>query len=226
MTVLASLLTALFLSRRRWVLAGLCGAVAVLAHSFGVAVVAAAVVYALVDQRKDLASALRSSVAAGLPGLVAYAAWFVHLRVVTGMWTSYFRIQASYDHDAGLPPVVLARRLRGQIKNKDYIPDYAGWAHSQEVVLTLLIMAAVAIAVRKRAVLTRTDWAALAIGIALWCAELQAGTSPSFWRLAVLCAPIAVVLRHGPALVPAVAVVALLPMEFALARGFFEFKLT
>jgi hypothetical protein len=224
-TILMALLTALFLSRRRWLAAGLCAAIAVLAHSFGVVVVTAAVAYALVDNRRELLVAVRAAVAVGLPGSIAFALWFLHLRAATGLWNAYFLLQDSYDHDSGFPAIVLARRLGGDLKDGEFIRNYAKIARAQEIVLTLLVAATIAVAFRNRERLTRSDWAALVIGLAIWCANLQVGTSPAFWRLAVLCIPLAIVLRHAPVLVLAVAVLALIPLQFELAQGFFDFTL-
>lgn len=209
LAVAASLAYLGLLARRRWLLAGLAGAVAAMSYPVAVAVAAPGLLtLAVMAWRREVRGTRTLGTAAaclvGLPaaGLLAV---FAYLHVATGHWDAYFKIQSHYVGQGNNPlrnffHLVVSPSVPGSA-GTDGRGDVMRFASIAELwlalgLIVLVLLAAHIAALRGR--LAAVDVGLAALAPLMFLAPLVVGTQISQYRSHLLMLPALLVLRHLP----------------------------
>jgi hypothetical protein len=220
--VLVSLHAAL---RGRFVLAGVAGAAAALAHSVGwlLAPVLLAWAVAAFAARLGEAEARRvrhGALLAATLTVAGLATLFVWHAATVGAWDAYLRVQGGYGHHLGSPLATWRAAVRPLL---DAPWEGAGEAPAAQAALTgLLACAAIGEAARRR------DPQALLAGLyvaVLWLVPLGLGGSVSVYRTDTALLPGVVLARDAPRAALVAVLAGLVPVAWGMARLFFELRL-
>ncbi|MFC4147722.1 hypothetical protein ACFO0M_15805 [Micromonospora mangrovi] len=238
LAVAASMAYVLFLARRRWVAAGLAGALATAAYPIGglVAVVGLVAVGVLVARRRLTAGRAVGVLAAvcALPA-AGMLAVFAVLQVTVGHWNGYFLIQEHYSGGRGHNPVgnfrwEVARPARVWVVDPD--PHLVARLHETvrlsiwvALALVLLVVAAAVVGARRDR-LTAVDAGLTVFMVAMFVAPLVVGNQVVQYRSHTLLVPGLLVLRHLPAWLLWPLVVLLVPLAYRMGTLFFPSLLT
>src|SRR4051812_13315161 len=199
------------LHRRRWLAAGLAGAVACFTYAIGVVFAPVVLVWAFfVDRDVPLRERVRRAALSG--GLMALGAGLVVflMLVSTGHWDAYFLVQSNYGHHLVWPGRTFWDRVWPLF-------DVGTPMLRRLVALQTLLVAAFVIGLMAQArararVMDATEWLILASVVVLWLFPLTQLNAP-LWRSAGVLAPAALLVRRMPAVWGAAVVVT----SFAIA---------
>ena len=206
LTVLLALLAVLFVTRGRWVLAGLAGGLAATAYPTGVLVAVIATVHLLLADGPLRWRIARAALVAAL-GVAGTLAVFTLLAVTTGRFDAYLLVQAKYGN-VGHNPFATFKALAANdtlTANTTGPTELLGrvtataaaelWFSTALVLVTLA--AVVHLAVRRRA--TGLDWALCAYGLLVLLVPLSLGVNVAQYRSHTLLVPVVLALSRAPA---------------------------
>lgn len=221
--VLAVLLHLDLLRGRRLVLSGAAGAVAAASYPLGVLLPVTAALGALVlADGRGWARVRPAAVVGGLvsAGVLAVA---VRLQLSVGRWDAYLLVQEKYGHGANDPLGTLGATLGPLRGAAGFTGDTATrWQTLLVAVLVLLVLAATALAVVRRAPGARADVPLALVVAAMWLMPLVIGTGVSLYRSEAALVPAVLLLRRLPRDVAAAAVVLAVPLAYVMAQLFFR----
>jgi hypothetical protein len=211
-----------YLHRRRWLAAGVVGAVASASYVIGVWIAPVAALWAAC-QGRDTALAERARRAALSGGVMALGgvAVVTAMWLSTGHWDAYFRTQANFYHHLTLPGYTFSDRLQ---------PLF--WGSGLELaapvqmivvaVAMLLLLARVAWRTRE---MDSTRWLVLGLCLVLWLWPMSQNNAP-LWRSAGVLVPAGLLLRDLPARVAIPLVTAFVALAVPMTMFFVENRLT
>jgi hypothetical protein len=214
LATLATLLCLHWLARRRWLAAGLAGAVAAASYPIGVLLLVVVPVWMAVAGRHAGPVAGQLGAALAVVGLVAagFLAVLAVDRWQTGAWDAYLRVQAHYGnkglHDPvtsfrhGVAPTPPPPGRRGHRVDTRLAPRL-----QYVVVATLLALGIAAVAARGlgataarrlvgQAPVTALEWAAALCAPVFWVGQLAAGGGVHHYRSDALLVPVVLLTRH------------------------------
>jgi hypothetical protein len=211
-----------YLHRRRWLAAGLAGAVAGASYVIGVWLAPVAAIWAAC-QGRDAGPAERARRAAlsggvmALGGLAVVAAMWSS----TGHWDAYFRTQANYYHHLTWPGITFSDRIQPLFwgVGLERVPPVQTVAVAA-VMLFLLIRVA-----RRVSEMDATRWLVLGLCLVLWLWPLSQNNAP-LWRSAGVLVPVGLLLRDLPARVAIPLVAAFVALAVPMTMFFVENRLT
>jgi hypothetical protein len=224
---LATLLCLHWLAARRWLAAGLAGAVAAASYPVGVLLVVVVPVWMAVARRRAGPAGDRIGAALLVVGLVTAGLLVVLAagRWQTGAWDAYFRVQAHYGNTGLHDPV---RTLRQGVAPEP--APAGGRGHRSDarqaprlqylVVAVLLALGVGAIVTRQlvtHAPVTALEWAVALCALVFWVGQLAAGSGVHHYRGDALLVPVVLLVRRLPwaAQLPLVAVCGVLAWQMA-----------
>jgi len=181
-----------FLARGRWLAAGLAGAAAVLAYPLGIALVLVGALWPLVaPSGATLGRRLaRSALVAGLTAAGLLVVALVE-RIQTGAWDAYVLVQDKYGHGLQVPVRSATHAVA------ELFDGWRVWPALQTLLVTVILVAALAWAVRNRGRLGQADLLVLLWAIPTWVlANLQ--THVSLYRSEAALLPLALLARRLP----------------------------
>jgi hypothetical protein len=217
MTLLATMLAMLCLDRRRWLLAGLCGAVAAMTYTSGIVIVVLALVPLLSQAVGDGRDRLRAVGMVGGPIVAGYLIVLANFERDVGAWNASFNTQASYRFEPAFPFVTIWRQAAALVDDTE--PGIIG---VQTLLVATMVIAALTIAWRHRTVLSLGEWGVALLASVWWLLPLTLGGDLSLYRAESLLLPVVVLLARLPA--PAVAAFAAtsVPVSYLMAKLFFN----
>lgn len=206
LTVLLALVAVLFLTRGRWVLAGLAGALAATAYPTGVLVAAIPTVHLLLAAGPVRQRIARAALVAAL-GAAGTLAVFALLAATTGRFDAYLLVQAKYGNGLHNPLTTfsalaagdtLTANTTGPTELLGRVTDTAATELWFSTALVLVTLAAVTyLAVRRRA--TGLDWALAGYGLLVLAVPLLLGVNVAQYRSHTLLVPVVLALSRAPA---------------------------
>jgi hypothetical protein len=209
-----------FLSRRRWLLAGLAAAAAVLCYPLGITLAATGTLWIVLTVSRGR---LRAIAVSGAPSLLAFGAILTLQRAQTGHWTAFFQVQRSYGHGIHDPlgvtwnAVLLLRHAPSLFVRQN--------APAVQILFAAIVLAAIviwyALGWRHR---TQIDLLLVLWGLVTWAFPL-ALANVSHWRSEAALAPLGVLVARlaPPVRIPVVVVTVLVSIPMALL--FFDNRL-
>ena len=217
-SMLFAVLLALWcLDRRRWLLAGMCGAVAATMYTSGLLVGSIALVPLLAPSVGDLRARLRATLAVGGPVAVAYVAVMANFQREVGAWNAIFETQSSYNLSP-TSPITTIRRQFATMGN-DALPGAIG---AQTAIVLAMVVAATWVVVRYRDDLSFGEWGTAIMCGFLWLIPLTLGSDLSLYRAESLLLPVVILLVRLRPPVLAVFAVVCVPVAYKMAQLFFD----
>lgn len=208
------------IDRRRWLLAGLVGAVAAVFYSSGVTLGIIALVPLLSTELGELRTRIRAALKVGAPIAGAYLLVLLNFQRAVGHWDAWFKTQASYRLESTFPARTILRQAR-HIGN-DGVPGIIG---VQTLLVTVMIVAAGWVTFTCRRHLTLGERAAmLSVGV-LWFVPLTLGGDLSLYRAESLLLPVVILLARLRPLVLIGFFAACVPVGYLMAKLFFQYVL-
>jgi hypothetical protein len=223
---------ALLTWHRRWVLAGLAGAVIAMTYPIGVVIAAIGFGAVLTGWRRGELAARRAlgalALTVGGPVLGLLSVFGVH-HLAVGRWNGYLLIQEHYGNGINDPftsffrlisepaPIPIAEPRRDMIGELNLMTD-------AELLLTLLLVMTLVVAcllAARRGSLHSVDVGLTLYAAAVFLAPLVAGASVSQYRSHVLLVPALVVLRHIRARYLAPAALVSVVVAYVMGQLFF-----
>jgi hypothetical protein len=197
---------------RRFVLAGIAGAVAALCYPTGILLAPVIVLWSLLHRVRRAAW-----VAAAV--LLGFALVLAVMRVEAGSWSAYFKIQAKYGYGAGLGLDALLAHLKPLIN-----PRYRSAKGIVTAVQTLLALGLVtSIGFRWRRLLASPRDALLVIYTGVfWLAPLTLGGNLALHRSEALLLPATLLLPDFPRGFQGAALACAILLSFPMALLFFQ----
>lgn len=211
-----------FLSRERWLAAGVVGAVLVLTHPIGVAAPAAAGLWLVVDYRElSWRERFRRITLAVSPSILAIGAFFLLQQATVGRWNAYFLVQAKYEHGLRDPLIPTFHAVGIVFEPGRFSLLNMGNVWQTLLVIVVLTCVVVDLALRRR---ERARWELLIVVWAVatwWIPEGQTHIADSRELTALL--PLALLVGLLPRLLAGAVVVASvalsIPLELAFLRS-------
>lgn len=208
-----------WLAGRRWLAAGVAGAGAAAVHPLGVVMVPLAAVRAATGAEGGSRGRVRAVTAAAGPGAAAAFGVAAIMRVQTGAWDAYFLVQEKFHEGAALPVATLVDAVAPL-----FTGDGERVAALQALIVGAVVAGAAAYVVARRARFGVLDRLAAAAAVLLWLFPLTQDAI-SLHRTDAALVPLAVLARHLPGRVLAVAAVGLVVLDVALAHLFFASRI-
>jgi hypothetical protein len=168
------------LTRERWAAAGAATAVAAATYHLGVLLIPVAVVYALVR------GGPRRALIAGGIGALGPAVTVLAMRLQTGAWDAFLRVQEQYSHELQSPVLPL--------RNAFHMDS---WDATQTVFVTAVVLAVTLHTLHRRDTATPADWLLLGTTLVLWIVPL-AQFNVGLYRTAATLVPAAVLVARLP----------------------------
>ena len=216
-TMLAAALLALIgVDRQRWLLAGLCGAVAALVYPSGFLVGTLAVVPLTAVSLGDVRTRIRATLAVGLPTAIAYVAVMVNFQRAVGAWDAWYKTAASYRLEATFP----LEMIRRQVVKMGYDAQ-PGVIGAQTLLVAAMVVAAGWVVVTKRHELSLGERGAAVMCLFLWVMPLTLGGDLSLYRAESLLLPIVILLTRVRLPVLAMFAIVCVPVGYKMAQLFF-----
>ena len=217
-SMLVAVLLALWcLDRRRWLLAGMCGAVAATMYTSGFLVGTIALVPLLAPSVGDLRARLRATLAVGGPVALAYVAVMANFQREVGAWNASFETQSSYNLSPTSPITTIRRQFATM--GSDALPGAIG---AQTALVLAMVVAASWVVVRYRDDLSFGEWGTAIMCGFLWIIPLTLGSDLSLYRAESLLLPIVILLVRLRPPVLAVFAVVCVPVAYKMAQLFFD----
>jgi hypothetical protein len=217
-SMLIAVLSALWcLDHRRWLLAGLCGAVAAMMYTSGLLVGAIAVVPLLSPSVGDLRARVRATLAVGGPVAVAFVAVMANFQREVGAWDAAFETQSSYNLSPTSPFTTIRRQFATM--GNDLLPAAIG---AQTALVLAMVIAAGWVVVRDRRDLSLGEWGTAVMCGLLWLIPLTLGSDLSLYRAESLLLPLVILLVRLSAPVLAVFAAVCIPVSYTMAQLFFD----
>jgi hypothetical protein len=203
-----------FLSRRRWLLAGLAAAAAVFCYPLGITLAATGTLWIVLCGPRN--GRLRAIATSGAPSLLAFGVVLALQRAQTGHWTAFFQVQRSYGHGIHDPlgvtwnAVLLLRRAPVLFVRQN--------APSAQILFAAVVLAAVvvwyALGRRRR---TQVDLLLVLWALVTWAFPL-ALANVSHWRSEAALAPLGVLVARlaPPVRIPVVVFAVFISVPIAL----------
>jgi len=215
--VTASVVGALALvERRRFLAAGLVGAIGAVSYPSGVMVAAAAVAPLVMTAIGPFRVRLRAALSVALPPVAGYLLVLLNFERTVGRWDAWFKVQEGYGYGVTSPLSTIQRQL-ASILGVDASP----WIGMQTAFVLGVVAVCGFLAVRDRRSLTLGEVGCIAVVGMLWLPPLVLGGDLSLYRAESLLVPAAIVVsRLGWQWIAALAVVAV-PISFNMAQLFF-----
>ena len=210
------------LHRRRWLAAGVVGAVACASYVIGVVLAPVVLVWAACQghdtpwRERLRRAALSGGVMSLGPIAVVTAMW-----LSTGHWNAYFMVQAKYNHHLVWPGVTFSQRLDPLLHGSglERVPPL-------QMILVAVMMAALIVhGLRRARALGATRWLILSVCAVLWLFPLTQNAAP-LWRSASVLVPAALLVRHVRARWAVPLLVALVALAFPVTMLFVEGRLS
>jgi hypothetical protein len=228
MLVAAMLGTLLLLQRRRWFLAGLCGAIATVAYSSGITIAIVAVVPLFTPGAGGFLRRVWAGFQIGLPSLAAYGLVLLDFERSVGRWDAWFLVQEGYGHELGSPWTTFWHRvdlLQGGSVPKDFVGTHSAWVGGQSLLVAVLVLAVLGIAAVRWRQLGPGERGAVVLTLPLWLVPLSLGDALSIYRAEAVMVPMVVVLARAPAFLQWLAAAVAAVVCYFIARLFFTFEL-
>jgi hypothetical protein len=182
------------LHRRRWLTAGLVGAVACGSYVVGVVLAPVTLVWAacLGRDTPPLERARRAALSGGvmlLGGLAVVTA----MQLFTGHWDAYFMTQAKYNHHLVWPGITFSERLDPLLFDKGLVrvPPL------QMIAVAVAMLCLLVQAVPRVRHMDATRCLILALALVFWLFPLSQNNAP-LWRSASVLVPAGLLLRDAP----------------------------
>ncbi len=220
--VLAVLVHLDLLRRRRWVLAGLAGAVAVATYPVAAVLPVTGLLGAAVLARGGRWQRVRAGLVVGALAGAGGLAVALRLRVATGHADAYLMVQEKYGHGVNPPWETVRDTVRPLWGGPGFTAETATrWQTLLVLVLVLLCLGGLA-----RALLARRPGAVEDVPVALlllgaWLMPLVVGSGVSLYRSEALLVPGVVLLRHLPRDATTALLVLAVPLAYVMAQLFF-----
>lgn len=237
------------LQRRRWLLAGLAAALAASTYPLGVVLPLTGFVGAAVAARGTACARLRAAATVG--GLAAAGALAVALRLQlsTGRWDAYLLVQDKYGHGLNPPWATLLATLRPLAGSDGFTAETAArWQTLLVAIVVAIVLAGTTAALRRGQGRrgeagpgeagpgeagpgeTGGGEARAAVPVALfvgaaWLMPLVVGSGVSLYRSEAALLPAVALLRLLPRDVAAVLLALALPLAYVMAQLFFTGRL-
>jgi hypothetical protein len=217
-TMLAAVMLALVcLDRQRWLLAGLCGAVAAVVYPSGVLVGSIAIVPLTAVAIGDLRVRVKATLVVGLPIGLAYVAVLANFERAVDAWDAWFKTSASYNLEPTFPLEMIRRQVEKM--GADAQPGVIG---VQTLLIAAMVVAAGWVVVTQRRELTLGERGAAVVCFFLRLMPLTLGGDLSLYRAESLLLPIVILLSRLRVPVVALFAVVCIPVGYAMAQLFFD----
>ena len=197
---------------RRFVLAGIAGAVAALCYPTGVLLAPVILLWSLL-QRVRRAAWVAAAV------LVGFALVLAVMQLEAGSWTAYFKIQAKYGYGPGLGIDTLLAHLKPLVN-----PRYRsakGIVTGVQTLLTLALLASICFRWRRLLASPRDALLVIYTG-AFWLAPLMLGGNLALHRSEALLLPATLLLPDFPRGAQRAALACAILLSFPMALLFFQ----
>ncbi len=206
-----------FLTRERWLAAGLCGAAAAMAYPLGVLLAPVAVAWLVISRGAPLVERFRNAVCvAGLTTMgvaaVVLAAWYG-----TGRWNAYFLVQQKYDHGLQDPVTGAWASIRPLLHGPLWAVDNA--PALQTALVTVALIAVLTFVVRQRHSVTRAEVLIVVWAVCTWALPLSQGNLTVSRSQAALL-PLAVLFTRLPRVLAGALLVAAVGIAVAMETLF------
>jgi hypothetical protein len=177
--------------RRRYVLAGVAGALCTWAFATGpLMIVVLAVAAVVVDRREHLVRVLVQTAGIAFAGFVALMGFY---QVWAGDWTAYFKTSSKYGDGLHDPVATFVTAFSGGSPARYSVADpNAGYSYLGPRAQTAFVAALViglAVWTLRRSGLSRRDWVLLVYTVVAWLVPLVAGPNVSRYRMEALLVP-------------------------------------
>lgn len=199
MMVFCTVLVLWFLTKERWLAAGVAGAIGATSYYAGVLVIPVAAVFVLaVSWREPWRERLRR-LAIG-PGVMSLGALFVVgiMRLQTNTWDAYFKVQDKYRSGTRTPGDAVTDAIDVVGGDKGNLLDRATFVQTILVAALMLAVVAIVVVRWRRKTVTRLDWLVLGLTSVLWVFPLFMN-NVALHRSEATLLPMVLVLRHLPA---------------------------
>lgn len=219
MAVFFTLAALALAARRKWLLAGVCGAVAAFTYPTGVVVIVPLALLVVRESRegvRDRALALVQAPGVAALGLAAVAA--LHQAQV-GHWDAYMRFQGHLGAGLFNPLAVQLEHLRPLLRLE---ASAEGLIALHTAVTCLLLLTAVATWWRKRESMRPVDAAFLLYAAVLWVFVNAAGPNLSIYRQAAALVCLVPILARLPLAAGLGLLAVLVPLGLKMATLFFQ----
>jgi hypothetical protein len=211
------------LHNRRWLWAGVAGALACGSYVVGVVLAPVVLVWAAclgrdTPWRERVRRAALSGGVMGLGPLAVVAA----MQLFTGHWNAYFMTQAKYQHHLVWPGVTFSRRL----EPLGFSSGLERWAAPYLMIAVAIMMICLLVHVAGRARrMDATRWLILSLALVLWLFPLSQYNAP-LWRSASVLLPAGLLLRDVPRWLAVAIAAAFIVLAAPIATLFVEGRLT
>ena len=217
--LLAVILALVCLDLQRWLLAGVCGAVGAMVSTSGFVVVV--IVIALIPLTAlsvgDLRARLRAALMVAGPVVLGYLAVLANFQWSVGAWNALINTQASYNFELALPLVTIWRQAQKLVD--DALPGIIG---VQTLLVSAMLIAAMAVAWRDRSDLSLGERGAILLVLALWLLPQTLGGDLSLYRAESLLLPVVILLSRLRVPIVAGFAVVCVPICYLMAKLFFD----
>jgi hypothetical protein len=205
-----------------WVLAGVSMAAAAFSYSTGFLLIPAVAVWVMIVARRSWLERLARLAATGGIGLLGYGGVMLYQRIATGVWGTFFKVQAKYDYGSGIhDPWTKFRQTVAPLAHPPYHLRVVPALQTFVVAIFMVILCLVARVARER--VGTTESLILLTVLAFWLFPLVVGGLAHLYRAEALLLPSVAVLRLAPTVVVVLFVgVGLLlayPMSILFYRG-------
>jgi hypothetical protein len=207
------------LVRERWWWAGAAAFLATAAYPGSAALIVAAGLWLLLIAPAPSVGerVRRAAIVCGL-GIAGFLAVLLYAQLATGQWDGYFGVQARFHHGVHVP-------LRNWFElSKPHNTGLGGisvFLAFQEWLVTVMVLAAVAITWLRRREVTAVDWLFVLYGLAFWLIPLAQNTV-AYYRTDALLVPIVVLLARLPFLAVGALVAAATVVSAGMTLAFMQ----
>jgi hypothetical protein len=219
-TLLAIVASLCLLARRRPLVGGVVGMIAVVSYPSAITLVAVGVLFCLLARQPagDAPSRLKSVALYASPLVLAYLGVLLGYQIAVGKWNAWMLTQ----HHYGYGPSFFATAWLRHVGTLVPVGIGSTGPALQTLLVAALVLSGLAAAWRVRAQLDSQELAVAAYAIVFWLAPLSLGGALSLYRAEALLAPAAVVTTRLPRRFQLGLLIACIGVGVVMSAAFFE----